>query len=351
MKRAIKNHTRDFVAILVLIVLAIVISGYVLTHERLNLPFISQSTFALNAEFSSAKAVTPGQGQTVNVSGVQVGSISGVKLQSDGTALIQMSIDEKYKNLIHTDSTALLRPKTGLDDMFVELNPGTHGAPLAKPGYTIPVSDTNPPVDSDEVLASLDADSRQYLELLVNGAGQGLQGKGGSELAGVLQRFLPTHQSLAALNKVVAERDDALRSLIHNLQVLNTSLAGKSNEISQLIVTSSRVFHAFANANQGVSESVAQLPATLQQTTQTLGKVQRFADLLAPATRNLLPAARAIPAANQATIDLAKPSTPILQHEIRPFVVNARPLVRNLKPASINLAKATPNLSKTFTPS
>ena len=46
---------------------------------------------------------------------------------------------------------------------------------------------------------------------------------------------------------------------------------------------------------------------------------------------------------------LAKPSTPIVQNEIRPFVIAARPLVRDLKPASINLAKATPNLSSTFT--
>ncbi|MFL5823959.1 MAG: MlaD family protein [Solirubrobacteraceae bacterium] len=348
MRRAIKNHSVDFIAIVVLVILAIVVSGFILSHERLSLPFISQSTFTLNAEFSSAKSVTPGQGQTVNVSGVQIGSISGVKLEPGGTAVVSMSIDEKYKNLVHTDATALLRPKTGLDDMFVELNPGSTHAPMAKPGFTIPVANTNPPVDPDEVLSSLDSDTREYLQLLVNGAGEGLKGQGGSELANVLKRFLPTHRDLARLNKVVAERGDALRSLIHSLQVLNTAVAAKQGQVGQLIDSSAKVFHAFANANQGVSQAVADLPATLQQTTITLQKVKRFADLLAPATRNLLPAARAIPAANQATIDLAKPTTPILQHEIRPFVIAARPLVRNLRPASINLAKSTPDFSRTF---
>jgi phospholipid/cholesterol/gamma-HCH transport system substrate-binding protein len=348
MKRAIKNHALDFSAIVVLIVLAIVVSGFILSHERLSLPFISQSTFPLNAEFSSAKAVTAGQGQTVNVSGVVIGSIAGVKLNPDGTADVQMSIDSKYRNLVHTDASALLRPKTGLDDMYVELNPGTHNAPMAKPGFTIPVSATNPVVDPDEILSSLDADTRQYLELLVNGAGQGLQGKGGSELAQVLERFLPTHRDLARLNSVVAERGDALKSLIHSLQVLNTSLATKQTQIANLVASSAKVFHAFANANQGVSRAVADLPGTLNQTTVTLQKVQRFAALLAPATRNLLPAARAIPAANAATIGLAKPTTPVLRDELRPFVVQARPLVRNLRPASVNLAKATPKLSKVF---
>jgi len=347
MKRAIKTHMVDFIAIVVLVLLAIGVSGYVLSHERLQLPFIGTSQFTINAEFSSAKAVTPGQGQTVRVSGVQIGDIGGVSLKN-GVAIVKMDIDNKYRRLIHTDATALLRPKTGLDDMFIELNPGTPSAPIAKPGFTIPESATNPPVDPDEILASLDADTREYLDLLVNGAGQGLKGQGGSELAKLLERFLPTHQDLARLNSVVAQRAAALRSLIHSLQVLNTAMAQKQTQIVSLVDASSKVFHAFANANQGISQAVADLPATLNQTTATLQKVQTFADLLAPATRNLLPAVQEIPAANAATIALARPITPVLQTQIRPFVVAARPLVRNLRPASVNLAKATPSLSKTF---
>ncbi len=187
-----------------------------------------------------------------------------------------------------------------------------------------------------------------YLDLLVNGAGQGLQAPGGSELAQVLERFLPTHQDLARLNSVVAERGTNLRRLIHSLQVLNGAIAVKRAQVVQLIDSSSKVFRAFANANQNVSRAVADLPATLRQTTATLQKVQTFADIVAPATRNLLPAVSAIPAANNATIALAQPITPVLRTEIRPFVIAARPFVRNLRPAAQNLATATPNFSKVF---
>jgi phospholipid/cholesterol/gamma-HCH transport system substrate-binding protein len=347
MKRAIKNHLTDFIAILVLIALAAGVSGYVLSHERLSWPWSSQYT--LNAEFQTAQAVIPGQGQTVRVSGVQIGEVGSVALKQ-GVAVVQMNIDPKYKSLVHQDWTALLRPKTGLKDMFIELQPppgGSH-APVAKQGYTIPVSNTNPDINPDEVLSSLDADTRAYLDLLVNGAGQGLKTNGGSELAKLLERFLPTHRDLARLNVVVAQRQQNLQRLIHSLQVLNTALAHNQGQIVQLIDTSATVFHSFANANQGVSRAIHDLPGTLQQTTQTLQKVQAFADIVTPATRNLIPAVQAIPAANNATIDLAKPITPVLQHQIRPFVVAARPLVRNLKPASKNLAKATPGLSGTF---
>src|SRR5436305_3070750 len=156
MKRAIKNHLLDFVAILVLVVLAAAVSGYVLSKERLAWPWSSQ--YSLNAEFQTGQAVTPGQGQTVRISGVQIGNIGAVTLKN-GVAVVRMDIEPKYAHLIHTDSTALLRPKTGLKDMFVELNPGSSSAPVAKQGYTIPVTNTNPDITPDEVLASLDGDT------------------------------------------------------------------------------------------------------------------------------------------------------------------------------------------------
>jgi phospholipid/cholesterol/gamma-HCH transport system substrate-binding protein len=352
-KRAIKNHSTDFVAFIVLIVLAVVVVGYILQQEGFQLPFISPSTFTVNAEFSTAQAVTPGQGQTVRVSGVQIGTLSGVSVK-DGHAIVQMTIDQKYSHLIHSNATALLRPKTGLQDMFVELNPGSSPAPVVKAGYTIPLAQTNPEVNFDEVLSSLDADTRQYLSLLVNGAGQGLKGQG-NNLAGVLERFAPTHQDLARLNSAVAVRGRDLQQLVNSLRRLNVALAAKRGQIVDMVDSSSQVFHALASEDTNISRAVGDLPGTLQQTTQTLQRVQAFASQLGPAASKLLPAAQGLPAANQAIRALVSPSgsylggTDIVKNQIRPFVIAARPVVRNLKPASKNLATATPNISKTFT--
>jgi phospholipid/cholesterol/gamma-HCH transport system substrate-binding protein len=348
MKRAIRNHIGDFVAILGLLVLAALVSVYILEHERVRFPWAA-SQFTMNAEFSTAQAVTPGQGQSVRISGVQIGDIGGVSLKN-GIAVVRMDIDQKYKGVIHEDWTALLRPRTGLKDMFIELQPpigGSH-APPAPAGYTIPVANTVPDVNTDEILASLDADTREYLDLLVNGAGQGLKNNGGNQLAGLLERFEPTHRDLARLNQALAVRGEALRRLINSLQRLNTALAAKQNQIVQLVDASAKVFRAWASEDQNVSRAVADLPGTLSQTTTTLIKVQRFAQILGPAAQSLLPAAAALPSANQAVGALAGPATPIIQTQVRPFVVAARPLVRNLKPAAVNLANATPNLSATF---
>ncbi len=347
MKRAIKTHAMDFAAIVGLLVLSIAVAGYVLNHERFRFPFIQSSPFTINAQFSTAQAVTPGQGQSVRVSGVQVGEVGGVTL-NNGIATVQLQIDDKYKNLIHTNWTALMRPKTALKDMFIELAPGRGSAPVAKPGFTIPVANTNPDIDVDEILGSLDADTRGYLQLLINGAGAGLAGHGGSELAQVLERFEPTHRDLARVNKAIAARGADLRQLVNSLQRLNTALATNQGQISSLVVSSAKVFRAFASEDGNISRALVDLPGTLSQTTTTLNKVQAFAKLLGPTATNLLPAARSLPSANAALTALAQPSTPIVRNQIRPFVVAARPLVRDLRPASINLAKAAPNLSKTF---
>src|SRR3984885_9489446 len=114
MTRAIKKHIFDFAAILALLVLSIVVAVYILSNERLHFPFFEASPYTLNAEFQTLQAVTPGQGQTVRISGVQVGTLGGVSVRN-GLAVVQMQMDPKYRNLVHTNATLLLRPKTGLD--------------------------------------------------------------------------------------------------------------------------------------------------------------------------------------------------------------------------------------------
>ncbi len=345
MKRSIREGSRPFTAILVLSIIAALVGGYILNQQRFRFPWEAKP-FVLKAEFSTAQAVTPGQGQTVRVSGVRIGDISEVQLK-EGRAIVSMDVDRKYKDLTHTDAKALLRPKTGLKDMFIELDPGSKSEPVAKENWVIPAANTLPDVNPDEILSSLDADTRDYLSLLVSGAGEGLQNRG-SSLQEVFRRFEPTHKDLARVTEKVALRRKNLRRLIHSLDELNGELAGKSKQVSEVVSASSDVFGAFASEQANISRTVSDLPGTLRETTQTLGKVQTLADVLGPAVTRLRPAVRRIDAANKALIPLAKQGTPQLREQIRPFVRATRPLVRQLRPAADDLADATPKLTSSF---
>jgi phospholipid/cholesterol/gamma-HCH transport system substrate-binding protein len=345
--RAIRKQLGNFLAMLGLMLIGCIVAFVILDHQRLRFPW-EETPYKLKFALTTAQAVTPGQGQTVRVSGIRIGDISKVDLK-DGVAVVTTDIDPKYKGIIKTDWHALLRPKTGLKDMFIEVTPPVGGSKGTTPddGYTLPVANTMPDINPDEILGALDTDTRDYLKLLVNGAGRGLKGRG-ADLREVLARFEPTHRDLARVNKLVAKRHSNLRRLIHSLNVLNSKLGSKDKELGQLVSASSQVFRAFASEQQGVRDTVGELPAALRTTTSTLRKVQSFAEELAPAADALRPAARKLDSANRALLGFGKEISPVIRSQIRPFTRDARPVVRSLKPAAQQLAKATPDLTSTF---
>jgi phospholipid/cholesterol/gamma-HCH transport system substrate-binding protein len=327
-------------------VVALAVAGYTLAHQRLRFPIIQSAPYKLKAEFSTAQAVTPGQGQTVRVSGVRIGDITKVDL-SEGRAIVTMDVDPQYKDLVHTDASALLRPKTGLKDMFIELNPGSKSAPVAKQGWTIPVKNTLPDINPDEIYSLLDADTRDYLRLLISGAGQGLHNRGG-DLQEVFRRFEPTNRDIARVTQAVAVRRQNLKRLINSLNRLNHELASRGTDLSQLVSASATVFRAFASEDQNISRAIRDFPGALRTTTSTLGKVQTFADVLRPTADKLRPAVIALNHANHAIRPFAREAAPILKNRIRPFVRAARPVVRDLRTPGKQLADATPDLTTSF---
>ena len=232
--------------------------------------------------------------------------------------------------------------------MFIELDPGSDRAPLAKRGWTLPVANTLPDVNPDEILASLDSDTRDYLTLLVDGAGRGLKGRG-NDLREVFRRFEPTHRDLARVNGLVAQRHRNLSRLVHSLGDLNDELAGKGDDLAALVDSSSAVFRSFASEQANVTRAVGDLPGALTQTTDTLGRVQRFAETLRPAAVHLQPALKALNRANGAVQPFAKEAAPIVRDQIRPFVRDARPVVRSTTKPVTQLAGATPDLTSSFT--
>ena len=346
MKRAIRTHAMDFAAIIGLVALSLGVAYYILQNQRLRLPLLEAKPFELKAEFSTAQAVTPGQGQTVRVAGVRIGDIARSELK-EGKAIVTMHLDQEFDDIVRQDASALLRPKTGLKDMFIELNPGSKSAPLVKEGYTIPVSNTLPDVNLDEVLSALDSDTRSYIRLLLDGAGKGLKGNG-ENLNEVLRRFEPTYRDLAAVTSEVATRREELRRLVNSLQRLNTTLGRKDDDLAQLVGSSSRVFRAIASEREGVSSTVRQLPGTLRQATQTLATVEEFAKVLGPNSERLRPAIRALRESNIRTRPFALEAAPRVRDDIRPFVRELRPLIRDLQPAAKDLAEGEPGLTRSF---
>ena len=128
MTLAIRKHWRVFVALIFVAVVALAVATIILSHQRLHLPSwvpgIGTTFYTVNADFSTAQAVVPGQGQTVDIAGVPIGEIGSVRVKN-GLAEVELKLKPKFGKRVYNNATLLLRPKTGLKDMVVEMDPGT----------------------------------------------------------------------------------------------------------------------------------------------------------------------------------------------------------------------------------
>lgn len=351
MKLAIRKHLRDFIAIIALVVVAAIVGGYILAHQRIYfpgwVPIVGRDDFILKGEFETAQAVTPGQGQTVDIAGVQVGEISNVELK-DGRALVTMRINDRYAE-IYPNATMLLRPKTGLKDMVVELDPGTRegGRGTVEEGHTIPVSQTLPDVNLDELLSVLDGDTRAYLQLLLNGASTGLTGNG-ENLAQAFRMFDPLARDGKRASELLVERRRHIRRAITNFGKFTQALGRNNRELTRFVDASQASLRRFADQGGNIEELLAELPGTLQQTQTALAATGEFADTAGPALESLRPFARNLGPALEASRPFLIETTPIIRDQIRPFTQAATPVVKTLRPAAQQLAAATPDLTTGF---
>ena len=330
-------------AIIVMALIALVVAGYILVHQRVRFPW--QDRYEVQIELASAQALTPGQGQTVNVAGVAVGSIDEVRLK-DGVAVVKASIDPHKLPRIYADATAVVRPKTGLQDMVISLDPGGKPAEPLPDGGTIAVQQTRPQVNLDELLSEVDGDTRDYLRLLVAGGSQGLRGRG-EQLRALLKATAPTLKLTKSATAAIADRREKVKRLVHNLRLLSEATAGKDEELAQLIDAGDAALRSVAQEDASLKAGLDRLPGTVDSARQALAAAEPFSRELGPTLDGLLPATRKLSPAMSASKPFLKEATPPLG-EVRKLVDTARPVLRDLNPATADLLTATPDLTKTF---
>jgi phospholipid/cholesterol/gamma-HCH transport system substrate-binding protein len=345
----IERYRSSFIAVLTMVFIAAVTGGYILAHENLKLPswvpVLGKNYYILKANMQTAQALTPGQGQAVTIAGAKIGEIAGVDLKS-GTAQVTMKLEPKYA-LIYRNATLLMRPKTNLQDMTVEVNPGNPSSGRLPSGSTLPEAQTAPNIDFDEFIAGLDAETRGYLQELLAGAGEGLKNNG-KALAATLKRFSPTAHIVEEIAEQVEVRHANTAHAIHNFRLLIEAVGTKDKQLAELVDASNAVFAVFAKQEKNVESLLHLLPGALNKTRTGLGKLATAANVLGPTLHELEPFARALAPSNAASQKMYEAVTPVIKNEIRPFAREVLPVVDELKPDTQELGEAFPKLAESF---
>jgi phospholipid/cholesterol/gamma-HCH transport system substrate-binding protein len=326
--RQARGHRKDTIAIFVLAIAGIVMMLGIFTQQKASLPawlpLVGEEFEHITAEFSTAQAVTPGQGQAVDIAGIQIGKVTSVDLEN-GHAVVGMDIEPKYMELIHPNATLLLRPKTNLNDMIVEIEPGT-GKRSIEDGAHFTLTQTEPNTNLDAFLATLDADTRQYIQLLVAGGAQGVGGRG-RQASNALRRFQPFVHYTAKLNKAVAARHVALSHVIHNFGLVTDELARHDAAVKRFVTSSKDALGNFANQQASVQDAFEEFPSALQAARSGLASSNRFSKVAYPALVKLIPQAQALGPAFDATEKLFSQTTAPIRDQIRPFTREIRPVL------------------------
>lgn len=353
MRKALRTYTRDFIAVIVLAAIGLLALFVILSQQASALPswfpILGEDRFELKTELQTAQAVTPGQGQTINISGVKVGDVTAVDLE-DGVAVVTMQVDNEYADLIHEDASALLRPRTGLQDMVIEVDPGSADAPTVPEGWTIPMANSAPNVNFDQILASLDGDTRAYLRLLLAGGAEALGTPAKSERFGdVLRRIYPTTRDIAKVNGALAKRRQNLRRIVTNFKLIAEEVGKADTQLADFVSSQNSVFGAFAESEASIRATLRGLPGALAATRGALGASATLSEQLTPALTALIPQAEATAPALRATRPFFRKTLPAVRDQVRPFTRLVAPTVSDLKRAAVPLEQSSTALKSSLT--
>jgi phospholipid/cholesterol/gamma-HCH transport system substrate-binding protein len=343
----LRRYGRYVLVLIALWVIGLAAGGYIVINQRAPNPFAN--FVKVNGAFPTAAGVVPGLGEPVNIAGVNVGEITGTSLQN-GQAIIHMELKPAKlpePHVVYQNASATLFPNTPLKDMEVDINPGTPSAGKLPQGGTIPIGQTTVPTDSDQLLGSLDTDTRTWLASLVTELNSGTNGRS-QDIKQLLQNLGPTSAQLRQIGDLLANRRHELAAIVHNLGVLTQATSVKDAQLQTVVRAGDQAVSALASQDVALRSAIGRLPGTLQTTRTTLTDVAQLANALGPTATALIPTARRLPQTLKDTKTVFEGAALLPLSKIPAFVNAVIPLANQLPTVQSNLQQETPALLSSF---
>src|SRR5271155_945500 len=188
-------------------------------------------------------------GNFVRIAGVEVGKVSDLKLEKDGTVHINFAID---KGLMLTEGTkASVRYENLIGDRYLALEHGPGSPRRLQPGATIPLARTSPALDVDALIGGF----RPLFRALDPDQVNALSGQ---------------------LLRVFQGEGATISSVLGETSALTTTLANRDKLIGDVITNLNTVRHTFGTRDKQFSDGLDKLPLLVG----ALSDHNYFADLV-----------------------------------------------------------------------
>ncbi len=289
--------------------------------------------YELTAVFENTNSLA--KRSPVRIAGVDVGKVVDIESLDDGSGMAKVTMEIKDKGLpIHNDATLKVRSRLFLEgNYFVELKPGTPNKPELGSGGVIGPDRTAAPVQLNQVLTTLQSETREDLRTLLKELSAAYEGKGAKGLNQAIEHWEEAYRTTSQVSDATlgTEEHDLSRVLRGQAKVFG-ALARDQRALSDLVTGLNQTVAAFASQEDNLRASVPLLRNVLREGKPALESLNSALPAVRRFARDALPAARS--------------SSPTLDAQI-PFIRQARRLIarRELGGVAQRLRRTVPVLA------
>jgi phospholipid/cholesterol/gamma-HCH transport system substrate-binding protein len=242
--------------------------------------------YRFNADFPEAALLA--KEADVRLAGVNVGKVKSTSLGPGGqTTRAEIELDSRFAP-IRADTRAILRQKSLLGEIFVELTPGEPGSRALPDGGTLPRGNVDDTVELDEVFRTFDPRTRRYFQEWLHDAGIASIGRFGSDLNDSLGNAAPFFDHGAQLLRPLADQEVALRRIVRDTGRVFHAVSRENGQLRGLVTNGEATFSALASRDDALAETFQILPTFLRETRATAERLQTFAENTDPLVQDLL---------------------------------------------------------------
>jgi phospholipid/cholesterol/gamma-HCH transport system substrate-binding protein len=269
--------------------------------------------YRVKARFLNAGQLV--KGNPVQVGGVPIGSVKGIKITDNGQAEVELSIDGDHAPL-RQGTRAEIRQfsQSGLANRYVDLKLPPNTDDTIPDGGVIDTDKTVTQVDLDELYNTLDPETRRSLQDFFKGSAA--EWRDVSDEANIGFQYLnPALSTSRRLFNELTKDTPLLQRFLVDSSRMVSALAERRDDLASLIGNLNDTTRALGSQKEALAESIGRLPPFMRRANTTFVNLRSTLDQVDPLV--------------EASKPVAKRLGPFLS-QARAFAADAEPTVRDL---------------------
>lgn len=244
--------------------------------------------------FDSAGQLVPGD--LVRIGGAPAGEVKAVRLTSDNQAEILVEVDDDRAPL-HEGTTATIRWQglVGVASRYVDLSPAPDFKPELEDGATLVADKNRSIVEVDQLINTLDPDTRKGLQELIAGSGDWYKGR--EEAANRSARYFgPALEQMRKVSAEITRDDQVFQDFIVEAGDAMGAIAERGEQLTSAVGAARQTERALASDTGSLRTALNELPPALREGSDAmvalrpaLGDLTKLVDATGRGTKELTP--------------------------------------------------------------